>query len=270
MDRALFELHFRNMARRMWFEQNSYGHLYDIPHDKIFDEVVGVPLFSFDFPDFPESVELRFIKQGDVNITRSAYFLTNFARVYPMLEYGAVYAAYRFIEESFHLNETEIPLFKKLIAPHLNELVLEAYLGSWDQQKAMESRTISAIAGIRYEDDLKALARDFFGENFMRLRTRIVGFRYRKDSFIDLDGSITLTRGQDVYLHRDYGNPHDNYAVAVLAGNGKMIGYIRRTIAWHLAYRMDQGDIFRARIAVILNDTFRDDEKIYIEITKLS
>ncbi len=268
MDKAIFKLSFENPAEEFWFEQNQYGHLYDVPAPEP-ERYGGIIVFSFKFPELDDSTHLEIAVHSEgVNITRSLSFLTNFARFYPLLRHGAVYAAYQFIEDSFHLNDYEIPLLRKLIAPYLDELILEAYLGSWNFEANLSESRITLLSGFRSKEDFEALAKRFFSDGFTVFHTRVVGFRYRIISFVDQQGNLTLKVGDEVHLHRDYGNPHDNYAVAVIAQNGKQIGYLRRTIAYHIGHMMDQGVLLRAKVAALLADSRYDDEKVFIEIKR--
>ncbi len=269
--KAIFKLAFGGIGSAFWFGQDEYGHLVPIEEPSA-PLTGGVNLFSFRFNDLEGvTAELNMFRDRELNTARSIYFLSNLARTYPYLERGAVTVAYETIEEHWHLNDCEINIIKKLLSDYMPELVIESYLGVWHfDEGGIEKSNIARIMGFRRRDDYEKFVSDFFSDDFSRMRTRVVGFRYRKHSFMSQNGEFELSIGAPVYLHRDYSNPHDNYAVAVLYENGEMLGWLRRTIAYHIGYLIDKGMLLKGRIAAVLPNALKDDEKVYIEISRMA
>jgi hypothetical protein len=90
-------------------------------------------------------------------------------------------------------------------------------------------------------------------------RTKVVGVTFPNNDGTHRQKIISKCKvGEKVQLHRDHGNSHDQYAIAVLRETGEQIGFIAKEVAFRhegmndLAPHIDQGGEVSAKIVNLI------------------
>ncbi len=96
-------------------------------------------------------------------------------------------------------------------------------------------------------------AEDYLGEDALGLEE--AGAFYTKVAGVTFEGRQDSVRmlapGEPLVLRREPDNPHDPYAVKVMAGQGVQIGYLSARVASRLAPSMDSGARYAATVSQI-------------------
>jgi hypothetical protein len=150
--------------------------------------------------------------------------------------------------------------------PSCQELFFEYALGAYGNKDIAKTNTARLIGGMPV--DMNEAARQWYGQA-QTFSTRAVGFGFRKHRFTlpgPDDDSLTLAAGDPVFVVREPQNNYDPNAVSLLWKNGEKLGYLRRTIALHVAPQMDHGCLYTGRIAAVLGHYRGDDERVCVKI----
>ncbi|GEM_PF-1271871 len=166
------------------------------------------------------------------------------------------------IEEGKH----EILLVREIFNEFFDEerwinLLVEATVGEFKRP------SLKSPFNLLFDREPDELAEEFF-KTASCVFTRIVGFSYREDNFVNEEDELILKPGDRIFLVREPENEHDPRAIAVLWKNGELLGYLRRTIAKHLSIRLDKGEIMTGEITAILSPRREPDERVFIKFWK--
>gem|GEM_PF-2546194 len=151
---------------------------------------------------------------------------------------------------------------------------LEAMLGSWRNLSLQKAANLAVLAGIdpqTSEHELRRLAGEWY-KNADVWSTRIAGFSHQAKHFLHQENGVEkskLAQGDRCYLVREPYNPDDPNAVTVLHQSGKKLGYLRRTIAEHIAPIIDLGAVFRAKVGAFLPDDCPVSARVYLAVERV-
>jgi len=233
-------------------------------------EVPSGKSFLFDYEEIASKARLFLSSEGGSYplSPKNFAFLVNLARILAYARAGALFKVACWLEYRLAPDEHLLHLAGTLLEPVLENLAIEAYLGSFSEFS--QNGPLARILGGLIED-IDELARKFFKKAEI-FYTRVVGFRFREDRFTVVrhgEEKLILNAGDDVFLVREPQNRADPNAVAVIWINGEKLGYLRRTIARYLAPVMDQGGLFVGKIACVLAHYRDPNDRIYLRIEKI-
>jgi len=136
----------------------------------------------------------------------------------------------------------------------LKNWVLEATLGSFEPDGFLER-----------EFDPERLAEEFFYGGSLEFYTRAVGFGYRRETFEDERGNLTLGVGDPIYALWERENEHDPNAVALYHGSGEKLGFVRRTYAPFLKELLRERLLLKGEIIALFPDS-PPSEAVFVRI----
>jgi hypothetical protein len=161
-----------------------------------------------------------------------------------------------------------------LTAPERGNAFMEAFLGSWRDLALPQLSSLAAVAGIdpqATDEELRRTIREWYA-NATAWSTRMVGFSHQAANFLRIENGVEqskVAKGDECRLVREPYNPADANAILVVHRSGRKMGYVRRTIAEHVAPLMDRGVVFRSKVCAFLPDEFPTDSRVYLSVERL-
>ncbi len=137
----------------------------------------------------------------------------------------------------------------------LKNFLLEATLGAFEPDGFVEK-----------EFDTEKLAKEFFSLSGVNFYTRVVGFGYRRETFEDEKGNLTLKVGEKVFALWEKENEYDPNAVAVYHQSGEKLGYLRKTYSEHLKGVLREKLLLEGEIVGVIERN-NPNEMVYISLT---
>ncbi len=153
-------------------------------------------------------------------------------------------------------------------------LFAEALLGSWKSLTPARLGNLAALAGVETDcptGELRKIFRRWYGQT-PRFATRLIGFQFQAGRFLrDVNGveKSKISKGDACRLVREPHNHADPNAVMIIHKTGLKMGYLRRTIAEHIAPVMDKGAVFNARVSGFLSDEFAHDNRVCLTVERV-
>ncbi len=197
-------------------------------------------------------------------------FLVQCAKIYSFAAFGIYYKAGSWINYSIPENAGYMAILRSMLGTEVSKGIFFEYgLGAFSPDAQVSQNVRHLI--VPYPRDLEKAANKWFFEQ-KHIYTRVVGFGFRYDRFATIkDGKekISLSVGAQATPLREPFNRHDPNAISIIYENGEKIGYVRSSIAFHLAPAMDEGALFVGRVTCVLGG-FRDfNERVYVKLERV-
>ncbi len=235
-------------------------------------EKLALRVEDFDFDEIGMRAKLALSQLDNSCAMRSLHyrFLVKCAKVLSYFQVGAVYKVGVWINFDFVSDSSYLSLLRNILGEGgCKEIFFEYSLGTFEDVDLSKLNTTYLAGGL--PRDLDEAAYEWY-RGASEFRTRVIGFGYRKDRFVELadcgvkSERLRIKPGDRVSVIREHENSHDANAVAFLWKNGEKLGYLRRDIARFVAPLMDRGRLYFGEIVAVLDRYRNDDDRLHVKL----
>ena len=207
-------------------------------------------ILSFEHPLLGK-FSVGFSPEGEINFGLSKF--VEIAKALLYAERGLLFESYKAVKNFLNFDWFSL-LGETFGETTLKNFLLEATLGAFEPDGFIEK-----------EFDTEKLAKEFFSLRGVDFYTRVVGFGYRRETFEDERGNLTLKMGDKVFALWEKENEYDPNAVAVYHQSGEKLGYLRKTYSEHLKGVLKKKLLLEGEIVGVLERN-NSNEMVYIRI----